>query len=660
MKSKFSILTALLLAADSMSAAVLEIDGVDKSSLCNGGTCTINSSNLKSTNDSQIVLNDCTHKLTIKDGSKLSSIIVKGTSSSVLDNFTIEQNVIISNGIENQVRIKQIESNADMSFTNAQNAVVEQGILINKGIATISNAGIIQNAQAQTGQIGFGNQSPKANIKSWAITLNSNAADFNSLKNAKAQNPSAFGHILVQGLSDGTLQNNNRGTISVENSAIKVGVGSGFVPGEKYEIKNVIVDLDKNQAAEASAINNGVGLKAVHFTPASPSLNLTITDSTISGTNTAGGSGNTSGTISAEISPLNSPAAQSAKATIANTTAKNHFVGNIVSSAVSSAQTSTFSQIRANLDSNNLSLLAKEEYSLKNLPHFAAAIKDNQNAKISKSEILQNSTSKPFSQQYSIFAMPYFANNKVEANPSNLSGNSYGIILGAQNATNYGVFGLFAGYENGKLNSETIEQKGSNIYFGANFQKDLTIGIHPTFIRTIANFSIQEQDLNIESAQKTKINSNAISAEAAMGLNFGHIQDKGALSPEISAEWSRFYQKGYEIAFANTAAEKYDSITHNFIYLGAALAYEKELNEQFSLNAKLGAKFNLNRKVKVALSIANVGVSEKINYPSTYAFAHIGANYAPSKNTQISLNYDGVLSSDAQTHSIWAKFGFYF
>lgn len=685
MKSKFSILTALLIAADSMSAAVL-IDGIDKeSSVCQGSKCEIDSSKVKQTNDSEIVLNDCTHQLIIKSGTNIKSIVISGSAKNVLDNLTIEQNVSIDS-IENQVRIKQMESSADnVSFTNAQNAVVEQGILISKGIFSIINDGIIQNNSA--GQIGFGNQSPKANIKSWAITLNSNAADFNSLKNANTQNPSAFGHISVQGLSDGTLQNNNRGTILVENGAIKVGVGSGFVPGEKYEIKNVIVDLDKNQAAEASAINNGAGLKAANFAPASPSLNLTITDSDISstnntggggstgggtgggGTNNTGGSGNTGGNstgggtggsaISVDVSPLNSPAAQSAKAAIAASATRSHFIGNVISGAVSSVQTQNFSRTRASLDSIESApqfakKSTKEEQNLNALDHYAAAIADN------IINISQNSQNKNLAQDYLIVARPYFTRNEVDSSPSNLSGNSYGIMVGAQRATNYGIFGLFAGYESGKLSGGATEQKNDDIYFGASYQKDFMLGIHPAFVSFMSYYATQDRDLSIVGAPKTKIKSGQFTTQGTLGLSFGNIKEKGVITPELNLEWANFRQKDYKLAFTNSAEEHYKTISHNFYYVGTTLNYEKELSEQFSLNASLGVKFSLDRKVKTSLNIAGVDYNDKINYPGAYTSAHLGGNFALNENTNIGLNYDGTFSSTDKSHSIWANFNFYF
>lgn len=269
----------------------------------------------------------------------------------------------------------------------------------------------------------------------------------------------------------------------------------------------------------------------------------------------------------------------------------------------------------------------------------------------------------------SVFAKPYGSYDKYDAGSASMTGNTYGILVGA----NYLKDGLgataYAGYEHGDVNSDfmggKLGLKADTFYLGATgYTTVASFGSNDVFVKAGAKAAFTKNDLdraleNTNSQAKTDAMSWGANAQA--GVNF-KLAETSIVTPTIGVGYSS--AKIDDFTLMNGAEQKnadmYTLGNVNMPYGEVALNWQQGWTQNLRTTVGGGVRVLFDKTQDVTATLS--GQATKANYDLSGSYEYVTANAAWTldKNNEVSVGYTGVFEGSGQSHNLTAKYEYLF
>ncbi|VEG60163.1 autotransporter beta-domain-containing protein [Campylobacter jejuni subsp. doylei] len=476
--------------------------------------------------------------------------------------------------------------------------------IINDGEAelVISNQGLVE--ENNDGNTVANNGSGSVRIKEWVVTTNEET-----------------GRLRTVHVGGSNTENVKVNSITVDQSGLDL--------NELNDITNIISGVSTNNIAD-SVKTNGGGEISLSFDPLS-------------------------GRLSTDVQLNASIAGASFRSSLATASRRATFIDNVMANAMQS-----FS-----LGSDKAQKIALSEKG--NL--YADASDYIKNDSIMNDYIKNDLTQGSYNsnKEHALFILPYFSSQSVELSLNEESkGHTKGTIIGYSTLKDSGIYGVYAGYEDKKMDSTYFGINDISYYTGLKYFNTLftTAKGQEVYIKAQVQGALIKNDFTKKIGKneaKAKAHSYTYGINTAWGMNF--IADKNIFSPEAGFAYEGSYTEAFSMQDTRGKAtvqggERTYANHLNLFSTKTSFTWFRDWLPNLKTSVELGAKFNVNPKVKARARFGDKKVSNEFHLPRVRKFASTSLIVPVNEAFYFSLNYNGMFDEKGNTHTGFAQFNY--
>ncbi|VEG60305.1 autotransporter beta-domain-containing protein [Campylobacter jejuni subsp. doylei] len=476
--------------------------------------------------------------------------------------------------------------------------------IINDGEAelVISNQGLVE--EDDKGNTVANNGSGSVRIKEWVVTTNEET-----------------GRLRTVHVGGSNTENVKVNSITVDQSNLNL--------EELNDITNIISGVSTNNIAD-SVKTNGGGEISLSFDPLS-------------------------GRLSTDVQLNASIAGASFRSSLATASRRATFIDNVMANAMQS-----FS-----LGSDKAQKIALSEKG--NL--YADASDYIKNDSIMNDYIKNDLTQGSYNsnKEHALFILPYFSSQSVELSLNEESkGHTKGTIIGYSTLKDSGIYGVYAGYEDKKMDSTYFGINDISYYTGLKYFNTLftTAKGQEVYIKAQVQGALIKNDFTKKIGKneaKAKAHSYTYGINTAWGMNF--IADKNIFSPEAGFAYEGSYTEAFSMQDTRGKAtvqggERTYANHLNLFSTKTSFTWFRDWLPNLKTSVELGAKFNVNPKVKARARFGDKKVSNEFHLPRVRKFASTSLIVPVNEAFYFSLNYNGMFDEKGNTHTGFAQFNY--
>ncbi|SUW97077.1 autotransporter beta-domain-containing protein [Campylobacter jejuni subsp. doylei] len=487
------------------------------------------------------------------------------------------------------------------SIINDEGATIGRGITHNgEGDLVILSRGLVgKDDKGNT----VTNNSGSVTIKDWVVSTN---------EEGKLRT------VVIGGTKTDDVKVNS---ITVDQSNVDL--------NELNDIKNIISGVSTNNIAD-SVKTNGGGEISLSFDPLS-------------------------GRLSTDVQLNASIAGASFRSSLATASRRATFIDNVMANAMQS-----FS-----LGSDKAQKIALSEKG--NL--YADASDYIKNDSIMNDYIKSDLTQANYglNKEHALFILPYLSSQSVELSLNEESkGHTKGTIIGYSTLKDSGIYGVYAGYEDKKMDSTYFDVNNISYYTGLKYFNTLftTAKGQEVYIKAQVQAALIKNDFTKrigKNEAKAKAHSYTYGINTALGMNF--IADKNIFSPEAGFAYEGSYTEAFSMQDTRGQAtvkggERTYANHLNLFSTKTSFTWFRDWLPYLKTSVELGAKFNVNPKVKARARFGNMKVNDEFHLPRVRKFASTSLIVPVNEAFYFSLNYNGMFDEKGNTHTGFAQFNY--
>ncbi|VEJ46275.1 autotransporter beta-domain-containing protein [Campylobacter jejuni subsp. doylei] len=641
------------------------------------------------------IKSDSHNGILIESGNKIGTIINKGTIETKLNGISffdygpdsspeethlgkiiLEEGSSIKaekNGIDIDVKTKKtikadgIEVKAGASVSGG-----EAGIYLGKGkeiTAPITISGTVSGGNA--GIVNEGSITAPITISGTVSGGNAGIVNESEGKMAKGITHEGEGELVIsnQGLvgkdNDGNTVTNNSGSVTIKDWVVttdeKTGkldtVRIGGKKTENVQVTNITVDQSGLELEELNEIKNIIS---------------GVSTNNIANVKTNGG-----GEISLSYDPISarlstdvqlnaSIAGANFRSSVATASKRATFIDNVMANAMQSfsLDSSGKSQKIALSEKGNLYADASDYIASDYIKNDYIKNDYIKNDYI-KSDLTQANYG--LNKEHALFILPYLSSQSVELSLNEESkGHTKGTIIGYSTLKDSGIYGVYAGYEDTKMDSTYFDVNNISYYTGLKYFNTLftTAKGQEVYIKAQVQGALIKNDFTKrigKNEAKAKAHSYTYGINTALGMNF--IADKNIFSPEAGFAYEGSYTEAFSMQDTRGQAtvrggERTYANHLNLFSTKTSFTWFRDWLPHLKTSVELGAKFNVNPKVKARARFGNRKVNDEFHLPRVRKFASTSLIVPVNEAFYFSLNYNGMFDEKGNTHTGFAQFNY--
>ncbi|ABS43587.1 autotransporter beta-domain protein [Campylobacter jejuni subsp. doylei 269.97] len=557
--------------------------------------------------DNQTAKTITTNGIEVKAGASVSGDeagIYLGKGKEITAPITVSGTVSGGNaGIVNEgsitapITISGTVSGGNAGIVNESEGRMARGITHNgEGELVISNQGLVgKDDEGNTVTNNKGN----VTIKDWVVSTNEETGKLDT--------------VVVGGTKTDSVKVSN---ITVDQSGLEL--------EELNEIKNLISGVSTNNIANVKT--NGGGEISLSYDPISARLSTDVQ-------------------LNASIAGANF------RSSVATASKRATFIDNVMANAMQS-----FS-----LDSSGKS----QKIALSEKGNLYADASDYIKNDYIKSDLTQANYG--LNKEHALFILPYFSSQSVELSLNEESkGHTKGTIIGYSTLKDSGIYGVYAGYEDTKMDSTYFDVNNISYYTGLKYFNTLftTAKGQEVYIKAQAQAALIKNDFTKKIGKneaKAKAHSYTYGINTAWGMNF--IADKNIFSPEAGFAYEGSYTEAFSMQDTRGKAtvkggERTYANHLNLFSTKTSFTWFRDWLPNLKTSVELGAKFNVNPKVKARARFGNMKVNDEFHLPRVRKFASTSLIVPVNEAFYFSLNYNGMFDEKGNTHTGFAQFNY--
>ncbi|SQE23519.1 autotransporter beta-domain-containing protein [Campylobacter jejuni subsp. doylei] len=465
--------------------------------------------------------------------------------------------------------------------------------------------------------------------------------------------------ILSRGLvdkgDDGNTVTNNKGSVTIKDWVVTTDKDTGKldtvrIGGEKTEnvkVSNITVDQSNVNLEELNEIKNIIS---------------GVSTNNIANVQTNGG-----GEISLSYDPISarlstdvqlnaSIAGANFRSSVATASKRATFIDNVMANAMQSFSLDSSGKSQKIALSEKGNLYADASDYIKN-----DYIKND----YIKSDLTQANYG--LNKEHALFILPYLSSQSVELSLNEESkGHTKGTIIGYSTLKDSGIYGVYAGYEDTKMDSTYFDVNNISYYTGLKYFNTLftTAKGQEVYIKAQAQAALIKNDFTKKIGKneaKAKAHSYTYGIHTALGMNF--IADKNIFSPEAGFAYEGSYTEAFSMQDTRGQAtvrggERTYANHLNLFSTKTSFTWFRDWLPHLKTSVELGAKFNVNPKVKARARFGNMKVNDEFHLPRVRKFASTSLIVPVNEAFYFSLNYNGMFDEKGNTHTGFAQFNY--
>ncbi|SUX01017.1 autotransporter beta-domain-containing protein [Campylobacter jejuni subsp. doylei] len=481
-----------------------------------------------------------------------------------------------------------------------------------EGELVISNQGLV--GEDEKGNT-VTNNSGSVTIKDWVVTTNEETGKLRT--------------VVIGGNKTDSVKVSN---ITVDQSGLDI--------NELNDIKNIISGVSTNNIAD-SVKTNGGGEISLSYDPISARLSTDVQ-------------------LNASIAGANF------RSSVATASKRATFIDNVMANAMQSfsLDSSGKSQKIALSEKGNLYADASDYIAsdyIKNDYIKSDYIKND----YIKSDLTQANYGS--NKEHALFILPYLSSQSVELSLNEESkGHTKGTIIGYSTLKDSGIYGVYAGYEDTKMDSTYFDVNNISYYAGLKYFNTLftTAKGQEVYIKAQAQAALIKNDFTKrigKNEAKASAHSYTYGINTALGMNF--IADKNIFSPEAGFAYEGSYTEAFSMQDTRGRAtvqggERTYANHLNLFSTKTSFTWFRDWLPNLKTSVELGAKFNVNPKVKARARFGNMKVNDEFHLPRVRKFASTSLIVPVNEAFYFSLNYNGMFDEKGNTHTGFAQFNY--
>lgn len=263
----------------------------------------------------------------------------------------------------------------------------------------------------------------------------------------------------------------------------------------------------------------------------------------------------------------------------------------------------------------------------------------------------------------SIFILPYHSYQYVDLGAQGVSkGHTTGVIAGYSRASTYGIFGVYAGYEDVRMSTGYYEVNNIAYYAGLKYYNDIySLSDNSSlYVKTHAKFAYLNNSLvKYIAANTAKANPTSYTYGLSADLGINYEYKKHSFSPEIGLDYEGSYTKAYSmVGKAALKVEDYLSSSLNLFSIKTAATWYAQWLPTLKTTISLGAKARLNDNIKTSVNFGEGVVSKNYSINKYSAFTSASLILPTIDSFTLSLNYNGNFAKKEQTHTAYLQASF--
>ncbi|VEJ46983.1 autotransporter beta-domain-containing protein [Campylobacter jejuni subsp. doylei] len=465
--------------------------------------------------------------------------------------------------------------------------------------------------------------------------------------------------ISNQGLvgkdKEGNTVTNNKGSVTIKDWVVTTDKDTGKldtvrIGGEKTEnvkVSNITVDQSNVNLEELNEIKNiisGVSTNNIANVQTNGGGEIALSYDTISGR------------LSTDFSLNASIAGANFRSSVATASKRATFIDNVMANAMQSFSLDSSGKSQKIALSEKGNLYADASDYIKN-----DYIKND----YIKSDLTQANYG--LNKEHALFILPYFSSQSVELSLNEESkGHTKGTIIGYSTLKDSGIYGVYAGYEDTKMDSTYFDVNNISYYTGLKYFNTLftTAKGQEVYIKAQAQAALIKNDFTKrigKNEAKAKAHSYTYGINTALGMNF--IADKNIFSPEAGFAYEGSYTEAFSMQDTRGQAtvkggERTYANHLNLFSTKTSFTWFRDWLPNLKTSVELGAKFNVNPKVKARARFGNMKVNDEFHLPRVRKFASTSLIVPVNEAFYFSLNYNGMFDEKGNTHTGFAQFNY--
>ncbi|QYH11313.1 autotransporter outer membrane beta-barrel domain-containing protein [Campylobacter jejuni] len=481
-----------------------------------------------------------------------------------------------------------------------------------EGELVISNQGLV--GEDEKGNT-VTNNSGSVTIKDWVVTTNEETGKLRT--------------VVIGGNKTDSVKVSN---ITVDQSGLDI--------NELNDIKNIISGVSTNNIAD-SVKTNGGGEISLSYDPISARLSTDVQ-------------------LNASIAGANF------RSSVATASKRATFIDNVMANAMQSfsLDSSGKSQKIALSEKGNLYADASD--------YIASDYIKNDYIKSDyiKNDYIKSDLTKAnygSNKEHALFILPYLSSQSVELSLNEESkGHTKGTIIGYSTLKDSGIYGVYAGYEDTKMDSTYFDVNNISYYAGLKYFNTLftTAKGQEVYIKAQAQAALIKNDFTKrigKNEAKASAHSYTYGINTALGMNF--IADKNIFSPEAGFAYEGSYTEAFSMQDTRGRAtvqggERTYANHLNLFSTKTSFTWFRDWLPNLKTSVELGAKFNVNPKVKARARFGNMKVNDEFHLPRVRKFASTSLIVPVNEAFYFSLNYNGMFDEKGNTHTGFAQFNY--
>lgn len=263
----------------------------------------------------------------------------------------------------------------------------------------------------------------------------------------------------------------------------------------------------------------------------------------------------------------------------------------------------------------------------------------------------------------SIFILPYHSYQYVDLGAQGVSkGHTTGVIAGYSRASTYGIFGVYAGYEDVRMSTGYYEVNNIAYYAGLKYYNDIySLSDNSSlYVKTHAKFAYLNNSLvKYIAANTAKANPTSYTYGLSADLGINYEYKKHSFSPEIGLDYEGSYTKAYSmVGKAALKVEDYLSSSLNLFSIKTAATWYAQWLPTLKTTISVGAKARLNDNIKTSVNFGEGVVSKNYSINKYSAFTSASLILPTTDSFTLSLNYNGNFAKKEQTHTAYLQASF--
>ncbi|VEJ46308.1 autotransporter beta-domain-containing protein [Campylobacter jejuni subsp. doylei] len=269
--------------------------------------------------------------------------------------------------------------------------------------------------------------------------------------------------------------------------------------------------------------------------------------------------------------------------------------------------------------------------------------------------------------EHALFILPYLSSQSVELSLNEESkGHTKGTIIGYSTLKDSGIYGVYAGYEDTKMDSTYFDVNNISYYTGLKYFNTLftTAKGQEVYIKAQVQGALIKNDFTKrigKNEAKAKAHSYTYGINTALGMNF--IADKNIFSPEAGFAYEGSYTEAFSMQDTRGQAtvrggERTYANHLNLFSTKTSFTWFRDWLPHLKTSVELGAKFNVNPKVKARARFGNRKVNDEFHLPRVRKFASTSLIVPVNEAFYFSLNYNGMFDEKGNTHTGFAQFNY--